>query len=65
MMSNSQETKLVQCFCDAGKDVKLFQIQLLGLLERRSKQEDIISNCLLSRNNNGKASTDGAKSFVT
>lgn len=64
MMSNSQETKLVQCCCDAWKDAKLFQIQLLGLGERRLKQEDIISNCLMSRNNNGKASTDGDKSAV-
>ena len=61
-MSNSQETKLVQCFCDAWKYVMLFQIQFFGLGERRLKQKDIISYCLMSRNNNGKASTDGDKS---
>ena len=63
MMSNSQAAKLVRCFCDAWKDEMLFQIQLLGFrYERRLKQEDIISNCLINRNNNGTASTDGDKS---
>ena len=36
----------------------MFQIQLLlgEQLERRLNQEDIISNCLISRNKNGKLS---------
>ena len=45
--------------CDAWKGVKLFQIRLLGLSERRIKQEDVISNCFISRKNDGKSSTDG------
>lgn len=67
MMSNSQAAKLVRGFCRwcvTGWNVVSNTIVRSFRCERRLKQEDIISNCLINRNNNGIASLTETKALL-